>query len=98
MIEYRNLTPKLTKAARALLGWSQATLAKKAGLGSSTVKRLEASDGAMMKAGKVTKVALYNALSSAGIEFQNGGEPGVRLRSRPQPPAVIDSEGGGDDA
>ena len=72
-----------------LLGWSQGDLAEKAGLGSSTVKRLEARPEAMAKADLSTKAALFNALSAVGIEFANGGEPGARLRGSPQPLASI---------
>jgi transcriptional regulator with XRE-family HTH domain len=33
------------RAARALLGWSQSTLARKAGVGLATLQRIEQSEG-----------------------------------------------------
>jgi hypothetical protein len=40
-----------------------------------------------MAAHESTVTALQKALESAGVEFidENGGGPGVRLRTRPQP-------------
>jgi transcriptional regulator with XRE-family HTH domain len=67
------------KAARALLGWSQDDLAATSGISSSTVKRLEATDGEVGgRAG--TREALVETLQSAGIEFLSGSSVGVRLR------------------
>lgn len=71
------------KAARALLGWSQADLAERSGVSSPTIKRLEAVDGPI--GGRLdTADAMRSALEAAGIEFiaENGGGPGVRLRER----------------
>ena len=73
------------KAARSLLAWSQHQLAAAAGISVPTVKRLEAHDGPLggrdETAGKIR-----SALEKAGVEFieENGGGPGVRLRTRPQ--------------
>lgn len=83
-MHYADITPQHTKAARMLLGWSQGDLAEQAGIGGSTIKRLEAKPEAMRNADLSTKVAIYNALSAEGIEFLNGGEPGARLRKSPQ--------------
>ena len=56
------------KAARALLGWSQADLAREAQISEPTVKRLD---------------AIRGALEAGGVEFipENGGGAGVRLRN-----------------
>lgn len=89
IMHYADITPRHTKAARMLLGWSQGDLAERAALGGSTVKRLEAKEEAMRKADLSTKAAMYNALSAVGIEFSNGGEPGARLRNEPQPLATL---------
>ena len=67
------------KAARALLGWSQDDLAAKAGVSVPTVKRLEAGDG-FLGGRPQTAQKLRSAVESAGIEFTNGDQPGVRLR------------------
>ena len=73
------------RAARALLGWSQTQLAKRAGLSLPTVKRVETQQGP--KVSEEARFALKKALERAGIEFidENGGGPGVRLRNRQQP-------------
>jgi transcriptional regulator with XRE-family HTH domain len=67
------------KAARALLGWSQADLAAMAGVSVPTVKRLEAADG-LLGGRENTVIKLRSALERAGIEFTNGTKPGVGLR------------------
>jgi DNA-binding XRE family transcriptional regulator len=65
------------KAARALLGWSQAELARAAGVSLATIGHVEA---ALVQSKKANK--LRRAIELAGIEFieQNGGGEGVRLR------------------
>ena len=70
------------RAARALLGWSQTELAKRADLSLPTVKRVETETGP--KVSESARSALQRALDLAGIEFipENGGGPGVRLRKR----------------
>jgi len=66
------------KAARALLDWNQERLATESGLAVSTIKRLE--NGGLSKASVENIDKISDALAAAGIEFFNGGEPGVRLR------------------
>jgi transcriptional regulator with XRE-family HTH domain len=68
------------RAARALLGWSQADLAAKAGFSSMTVKRAEGSGSPAATPAVVA--AIRAALEAAGVEFiaDNGGGAGVRLR------------------
>ena len=61
--------------ARAAIGWGVRELAKKAGLTANTVTRIES--GADAKQSTMDK--LQNALESAGVEFTNGDQPGVRL-------------------
>ena len=67
------------KAARALLAWSQEELAEKSGVSTPTVKRLESSDGPLGGRAE-TAAKLVRALEVGGVEFTNGGQPGVRLR------------------
>jgi transcriptional regulator with XRE-family HTH domain len=71
------------KAARALLGWSQETLAGAAIVSVPTIKRLEAEDG-MLGGRNETAEKIRSALEAAGVEFieENGGGQGVRLRKR----------------
>ena len=69
------------KAARALLAWSQETLAAKADISVPTIKRLEAQDGPLGGRDE-TGARICSALQAAGVEFiaENGGGAGVRLR------------------
>lgn len=68
------------RAARALLKLSVADLAKSAGVGVATIKRIEASDG-LPSANARTLDALTKALQGLGIEFIGGPNdaPGLRL-------------------
>jgi transcriptional regulator with XRE-family HTH domain len=63
------------RMARAAVGWGVRELAEKAGVTANTVTRIE--NGADAK--QSTMDALQRALEMAGIEFTNGGQPGVRL-------------------
>jgi transcriptional regulator with XRE-family HTH domain len=73
------ITPEQSRAARALLNWSQPQLALASGASVSTIRDFET--------GKREPIAnnlraLRTALEAAGVEFiaENGGGPGVRLR------------------
>ncbi len=71
--------PALSRAARGLIDWSQSDLAAASGVSLSTVRDFET--------GKRTPIAnnlaaLQRALEGAGVEFTNGGEPGVKLRRK----------------
>jgi transcriptional regulator with XRE-family HTH domain len=68
------------RAARHLLGWTQAQLAEAAELSIPTVKRAEG--GAAVGASDRAVMAVRKALESAGVIFldPNGDGPGVRLR------------------
>jgi hypothetical protein len=69
------------RAARALLRWSAAVLARESSLGANTVRRAEVADeGTSLTA--ANDLAIRRALEAAGVEFinENGGGPGVRLR------------------
>lgn len=74
------------RAARGLLGWSRDDLAAKAGLGLSTVQRMERGDGiAQGHAGNLWR--LQQTLEAEGVIFVSADQvagPGVRL-SAPQP-------------
>jgi transcriptional regulator with XRE-family HTH domain len=62
--------------ARAALNWSTAKLAEAAGVGLNTVNRFEA--GSDTRTSSVDK--MRRILECAGVEFTNGGQPGVRLK------------------
>ena len=75
-----NMTGNQLRAARALIGWSQAQVAAKAGLSVPTVKRAEG-QGAVSASADAT-AAIRAALEAAGVVFlpENGNGPGVALR------------------
>ncbi len=68
------------RAARALIGWSQAELADAAGVSLSVVDRFETGQPDSIPAEAVAKMRA--ALESGGVAFipKNGGGAGVRLR------------------
>ncbi|MGO8953886.1 MAG: helix-turn-helix domain-containing protein [Rhodomicrobium sp.] len=79
------LTGSQLRAARALLGIDQRTLADQAGVSLPTVQRMESSPGTVR--GVVdTLTKIVEALDRAGIELigegvqSNGGGRGVRLK------------------
>jgi transcriptional regulator with XRE-family HTH domain len=80
------ITAAQLKAARALLGMDQKTLAEASGLSLPTIQRMEASDGTIR--GNVDSLMkLVAALDGAGIELIGegvqslGGGRGVRLKA-----------------
>jgi transcriptional regulator with XRE-family HTH domain len=71
------ITGEKVKAARELLGWSLPRLASRAAVSDATIRKLES--GRHRPADNII-VSIQHALESAGVEFTNGGEQGVRLR------------------
>jgi len=70
------------KAARALLGWSQADLARASGVSVATIVQLEGAPGNDSIHSK-TAGKLRHAIELAGIDFiEERGGRGVRLRGR----------------
>lgn len=70
------------KAARVLAEMDQTALAELVGVNVNTVRNMEAS-GSGPIAGRATTVqAVQRALETAGVEFLNHGQPGVRLAKR----------------
>lgn len=69
------------RAARALLGWSQAQLAGAARIGLATLQRIEQSEG-IVKGNFSTVLKIQKALEQAGIRFTDDEamEIGVRLQ------------------
>lgn len=79
------ITATQMRAARALLGIDQRTLAARSGLSVPTIQRMEASDG-VVRGNVDSLMKLVGALEAAGIELigegaaSTGGGRGVRLR------------------
>jgi transcriptional regulator with XRE-family HTH domain len=71
------VNPRQCRAARALLDWTQAELAERAGVGLSTVQTFEL-EWRSNSAEKIQDIRL--ALENAGIMFLDGD--GVTLRHR----------------
>jgi transcriptional regulator with XRE-family HTH domain len=71
------------RAARALLGWSQDKLARKAAIGLATLRRIEQTEG-MVKGNFSTILKIQKALEQAGIHFteDDTGEVGVRFKMK----------------
>jgi DNA-binding XRE family transcriptional regulator len=77
------LSPRLLKAARALLGWQQDTLAQKSGVSKSTIGAFEAKEEGA-KLATMNNRALVEVMAAEGVVFipENGGGAGVRLAKR----------------
>jgi transcriptional regulator with XRE-family HTH domain len=71
------ITPRTCRAARSLLDWKQSDLAEKAGVSVATIKLFERGKTSPNPA---TITVLQQAFETAGVEFLNAEEPGVRLR------------------
>jgi ribosome-binding protein aMBF1 (putative translation factor) len=71
------ITGEQVNAARKLLGWSLEVLANKVRMSEIDIARFEAGKQGMSS----TMTALIRrALETAGVEFTNGREPGIKLR------------------
>lgn len=77
------LTGGQIRMARGYLRWSVERLAKEAGIGISTVQRMEGKDGIPAASAKNLD-AVRRALTGAGVIFldENGGGAGVRHAKR----------------
>jgi transcriptional regulator with XRE-family HTH domain len=72
-----SITPADCKAARKLLGWSQHDLAIKMLVTTTVISQFESRVRLpwFLDLGELQRV-----FESAGVEFTNGGEPGVRMK------------------
>jgi hypothetical protein len=80
------LTSAQIRAARALLRWSAADLAREASLGLATIRRAELTERQTSMTA-ANDLAVRRVLEAAGVEFidENGGGAGVRLRHSHEP-------------
>jgi transcriptional regulator with XRE-family HTH domain len=69
------------RAARALLGWSQDKLARRAGIGLATLRRIEQTEG-IVKGNFSTVLKIQKTLEQAGIQFTDneGAKIGAHLQ------------------
>lgn len=87
------ITSAQIRAARALLGMDQKTLAEKSGLSLPTIQRMEASDG-QVRGVVDSLVKVVQAIEAAGVELigenasRTGGGRGVRFREPKAPPST----------
>jgi transcriptional regulator with XRE-family HTH domain len=75
-----NFSGNQLRAARALLGLDQEALAEKVGVSDNTIRNMEACGAEPVGGFASTRDKVREALQALGIEFLDGGEPGVRLR------------------
>ncbi len=66
------------RAARGFLNWNQSVLAERAGVDRSTIKDFEAG---RHTPNRTNMAAIIGAFEIAGLEFTNGDQPGLRLKS-----------------
>ncbi len=72
------ITAAQLRAARGLIGWSQAELADASKVGRATIADFESGKREPYER---TLDDLRAALEAAGVEFTNGGQPGVRMKA-----------------
>ncbi|WP_454919291.1 helix-turn-helix domain-containing protein [Xanthobacter sediminis] len=66
------ITARQSRAARALLGWTQETLAEKARVSLTALKRLESESG--LDVYETTRDQVRRAFEEGGIVFLNSGQ------------------------
>ena len=71
------MTSAQVRAARGLLNWTVRDLAARAGVHRNTITNIETGKYA---GDSETLTAIRRAFEKGGVEFTNGGQPGVRLR------------------
>ena len=85
------LTPAQLRAARALLGIDQRTLAEQAGVSLPTIQRMEAAGDGYVRGVVESLIKVVEALERAGVELikenevSSTGGRGVRLREAVSP-------------
>ena len=76
------ITPAQCFDARALLGWPRGRLGAQCGLSVTSLLRFEIG---LWFPKSESLAAIQRALEAGGVEFTNGGEPGVKLRRQAAP-------------
>ena len=70
------LHPAQIRAARALLGWHQSELARRAKIGLATIQRLEQGPDGPVMAHVATVVRITECFAKAGVQFLEPNEKG----------------------
>ena len=73
------ITPIQCREARTLLGWSQPKLALRVGVPSAKLAAFERGTGRLDRKTRDDLQLLFEVL---GVEFTNGGEPGVKMKQQ----------------
>jgi predicted transcriptional regulator len=76
------ITPEQIRGARAMLRMTQAELAKRARISATGLNNIERGTADSRAS---TLRAIQAVLESAGVEFTNGGKPGISLTKRAAP-------------
>jgi hypothetical protein len=76
--DYNMITSEQVRAARGLIRWEQKDLSAASGISLPAIKRLEQLPGPLAAQSRTVE-AIIAAFEKAGVEFTNGGRPGVRL-------------------
>jgi ribosome-binding protein aMBF1 (putative translation factor) len=76
-VEAEVITSAQIRQARELLGWEHSDLARRTHIDIYFLRAAERGNTTALKASQVD--AVENAFQSAGVEFTNGDEPGVKL-------------------
>jgi transcriptional regulator with XRE-family HTH domain len=85
------ITGRQLRAARALIGWEQIDLAKRAKVARGTIRRMESFEGPIGSRTS-TLLQVQQTLERSGIQFLNDDGPGVRLRAIATPTAAKKSK------
>jgi transcriptional regulator with XRE-family HTH domain len=83
------------KAARALAGVDQQTLADVAGVHVNTIRKMESKGTAEITSAADLVRRVQRAMEQLGVEFTNDGQPGVRLAAVVHEPVARKKEGAG---
>ena len=72
------ISSEQVRAARALIRWEQKDLAAASKISLPAIKKMETIPGRLAAQARTVE-AIRSAFEAAGVEFTNGGQPGVRL-------------------
>jgi hypothetical protein len=81
MINEPQITPEQARGARVLLGWVPRRVCRSLAITPSTLHRAENHKGKTGHAAPAVFAKLRRLYGDAGVEFTNGGKPGVQMRA-----------------